>query len=149
MHSAFTIHTMQITQVKHLHRIIRKYTKHYFCYCVPHFPPYFLRVENLGLSHVEQILLNYQYWTSTRQKYIWKIVSTQFCQRQSKSYCLSISRIVDRSRRAPIGMSTFLTLFEEDLCRRNGLFQILWKSRGHILVTFPSHLKKLRSIPRF
>ena len=48
MHSAFTIHTMQITQVKHLHRIIRKYTKHYFCYCVPHFPPYFLRVENLG-----------------------------------------------------------------------------------------------------
>ena len=25
-------------------------------------------------------------------------------------------------------------------------FQILWKSRCHILVTFPSHLKKLRSI---
>ena len=28
-------------------------------------------------------------------------------------------------------------------------FQILWKSRCHIFVTFPSHLKKLRSILRF
>ena len=28
----------------------------------------------------------------------------------------------------------------------NYFFQILWKSRCHILVTFPSHLKKLRSI---
>ena len=28
-------------------------------------------------------------------------------------------------------------------------FQILWKSRCHILVTFPSHLKKLRSKLRF
>ena len=28
-------------------------------------------------------------------------------------------------------------------------FQILWKSRCYILVGFPSHLKKLRSIPRF
>ena len=31
----------------------------------------------------------------------------------------------------------------------NWFFQILWKSRRHILVTFPSHLKKLRSILRF
>ena len=31
----------------------------------------------------------------------------------------------------------------------NVFFQILWKSRCHILVTFPSHLKKLRSILRF
>ena len=28
-------------------------------------------------------------------------------------------------------------------------FQILWKSRCNILVSFPSHLKKLRSILRF
>ena len=28
-------------------------------------------------------------------------------------------------------------------------FQILWKSRCHFLVTLPSHLKKLHSIPRF
>ena len=32
---------------------------------------------------------------------------------------------------------------------KNIFFQILWKSRGHILVTFPSHLKKLRSKLRF
>ena len=31
----------------------------------------------------------------------------------------------------------------------NNLFQILWKSRCNILVSFPSHLKKLRSILRF
>ena len=31
-------------------------------------------------------------------------------------------------------------------CLENSYFQILWKSRCHILVTFPSHLKKLRSI---
>ena len=31
----------------------------------------------------------------------------------------------------------------------NCYFQILWKSRCHILVTFPSHLKKLRSKLRF
>ena len=28
-------------------------------------------------------------------------------------------------------------------------FRILWKSRCNILVSFPSHLKRLRSIPRF
>ena len=31
----------------------------------------------------------------------------------------------------------------------NNFFQILWNSRCDILVTFPSHLKKLRSILRF
>ena len=31
----------------------------------------------------------------------------------------------------------------------NIFFQILWKSRCDILVTFPSHLKKLHSILRF
>ena len=31
----------------------------------------------------------------------------------------------------------------------NEFFQILWKCRCHILVTFPSHLKKLCSILRF
>ena len=32
---------------------------------------------------------------------------------------------------------------------RNGFLQILWKSRCHIFVTFPSHLKKLHSVLRF
>ena len=33
--------------------------------------------------------------------------------------------------------------------KENYFFQNLWKSRCHILVTFPSHLKKLRSTLRF
>ena len=35
------------------------------------------------------------------------------------------------------------------VCRKKKFFRILWKSRGHILVTFHFHLKKLRSILTF
>ena len=34
---------------------------------------------------------------------------------------------------------------QQNFSVENNYFQILWKSRCHILVTFPSHLKKLRS----
>ena len=39
-----------------------------------------------------------------------------------------------------------------EICRisaYNTIFQILWKSWCHILVTLPSHMKKLRSILKF
>ena len=32
---------------------------------------------------------------------------------------------------------------------QQNIFQILWKSECYILVTFPSHLKKLHSLLRF
>ena len=42
---------------------------------------------------------------------------------------------------------TYLLCFQ-DMSNYN-FFQILWKSRCNIFVSFPSHLKKLRSILRF
>ena len=45
-------------------------------------------------------------------------------------------------------MSIFFNFHFDDQYLRY-FFQILWKNRGHILVTFLSHLKKLRSKLRF
>ena len=43
--------------------------------------------------------------------------------------------------------SLYFNFWVVEICI-NVLFQILWKSRCYILVTFPSYLKKLRSILR-
>jgi len=46
-------------------------------------------------------------------------------------------------------LGTYYIIFHNKTGYRSLFFQILWKSRCDILVSFPFHLKKLRSILRF